>query len=52
MKLNIKEYLTDFIQTHESIERKETIQVPDAIIETDDIRMIMISEVVPIQQRL
>lgn len=47
MRLNIKEYLTDYIQSHPSIERKDLIQVPDAIMETDDIRMIMISEVVP-----
>lgn len=47
MRLSIKEYLTDYIQSHPSIERKELIQVPDAIMETDDIRMIMISEVVP-----
>lgn len=47
MKLDVKEYLTDFIQTHSNIEHKELIQVPDAVVETDDIRMIMISEVVP-----
>ena len=47
MKLNVKEYLTDFIRSDSTIERKESIQVPDAVIDTDDIRMIMISEVVP-----
>lgn len=47
MKLNIKEYLTDFIQTNPDIGQPELIQVPDAMIETNDIRLIMISEVVP-----
>ena len=47
MKLNVKEYLTDYIQSDPTIEQKESFQVPDAVIETDDIRMIMISEVVP-----
>lgn len=47
MKLDIREYLTDFIQDDSTIEHKDLIQVPDAVIETDDIRMIMISEVVP-----
>ncbi len=47
MKLNVKEYLTDFIQTNSDIEHKEFIRVPDAVVETNDIRMIMISEVVP-----
>jgi len=47
MKLNVKKYLTDFVQAQASIEQKEIIQVPDAIIETDAIKMIMISEVVP-----
>lgn len=47
MKINVKEYLTDFIRTNSNIEHKELIQVPDAVIETDNIRMIMISEVVP-----
>lgn len=47
MKINLKAYLTDFIEANANIERKELIQVPDAVIETDGIRMIMISEVVP-----
>lgn len=47
MKLNVKKYLTDYIQSDPAIEQKELFQVPDALIETNDIRMIMISEVVP-----
>lgn len=47
MKLDIREYLINFIQNDSTIEDKDAIQVPDAIMETDDIQMIMISEVVP-----
>ena len=47
MILNVKEYLTDLIQSDPSIEQKASIQVPDAVIETNDIRMVMISETVP-----
>lgn len=47
MKLDIKKCLTDFIQSDPSIEKKEMFQIPDAIVETGDIRMIMISETVP-----
>ncbi len=47
MKLDVKEYLTDYIRSDPTIEQKDLFQVPDALIETDDIRAIMISEVVP-----
>lgn len=47
MKLDIKSHLSEFISNQPDIQNKEKMQVPDITIETDSIRMIMISEVVP-----
>lgn len=47
MRIDIKSHLTTFIQSKKDIQEKEKMQFPDAMIETDDIHMIMISEVVP-----
>ncbi len=47
MKLDVKSYLEEFVRNKSDIQNKEIMQFPDVTIETDDIRMVMISEVVP-----
>lgn len=47
MKLDVKSYLEEFISNQPDIQNKEKMQVPDVTLETDNIRMMMISEVVP-----
>lgn len=47
MKLDVKSYLKEFIKGRLDILNKEKMQVPDVTVETDNIRMVMISEVVP-----
>ena len=47
MKIDVKARLTELAQALPDISHPELIQVPDAVIETDDIRIVMISEVVP-----
>ncbi len=47
MKLSVKQHLQAFLQSHPEIVRQECMQFPDVTLETDDIRIVMISEVVP-----
>ena len=47
MILDMKEHLTAFIASNENIENKDKMQVPDIKLDTADIKLVMISEVVP-----
>ena len=47
MKLAVKEYLTSVMEEINVLENREKIMVPDVVLETNSIKMIMISEVPP-----
>lgn len=47
MKIAVKEHLERFVQTRPEIPERERMQFPDAVVETEDIKIMMISETVP-----
>ncbi|MCH5286313.1 MAG: hypothetical protein J1E43_02735 [Christensenellaceae bacterium] len=47
MRLNVQSRLNEFLEAAPGIEGRESMQLPDAVLETDDIRIVMISEAVP-----
>lgn len=47
MKVDMKQHLMSYISSNSSIDNQNLIQVPDVTLETNDIKILMISEVVP-----
>ena len=47
MKVDTKQHLMSYISSNSSIDNQNLIQVPDVTLETNDIKILMISEVVP-----